>query len=124
MMHMEELAIPRPRSRAPARTGAALPPYERRPTCDSRIQRWRDDALRDHAAFVWSRPGFGSSFGRTGFSRHRGRALITVPELAADALGAYLAEHMNRRFRSTDAGLAEALPSAARLALDCIGNSD
>src|SRR6202158_2875674 len=50
--------------------------------------------------------------------------MITVPELAADALGSYLAEHMNRRFGSTDASLTELIPSAARLALDCIGNSD
>jgi hypothetical protein len=50
--------------------------------------------------------------------------LITVPELAAEALGSYLADHMNRRFGSTEASLAELIPSAARLALDCIGNSD
>jgi hypothetical protein len=50
--------------------------------------------------------------------------LITVPELAAEALGSYLADHMNRRFGSTEASLAELIPSAAKLALDCIGNSD
>ena len=50
--------------------------------------------------------------------------MITVPELAAEALGSYLADHMNRRFGSTEASLAELIPSAARLALDCIGNSD
>jgi len=50
--------------------------------------------------------------------------LITVPELAAEALGSYLAEHLNRRFGSTDASLTELIPSVARLALDCIGNSD
>jgi hypothetical protein len=50
--------------------------------------------------------------------------LITVPELAAEALGSYLAEHMARRFGSTQASLTELIPSAARLALDCIGNSD
>jgi hypothetical protein len=44
--------------------------------------------------------------------------------MAADALGSYLAEHMSRRFRATDAVLTELVPSAARLALDCIGNSD
>lgn len=53
-----------------------------------------------------------------------GLSLITVPELAAEALGSYLAEHMNRTFGSTEAGLTELIPSAARLALDCIGNSD
>jgi hypothetical protein len=50
--------------------------------------------------------------------------VITVPELAAEALGSFLADHMTRRFGATDASLTEAIPSAARLALDCIGNSD
>ncbi|MFZ1153015.1 MAG: metal-dependent phosphohydrolase [Xanthobacteraceae bacterium] len=50
--------------------------------------------------------------------------MITVPELAADALGSFLADHMTRRFGSTDVGLTEVISSAARLALDCIGNSD
>jgi hypothetical protein len=50
--------------------------------------------------------------------------LITIPELAAEALGSYLAEHMSRRFGSTHAELTELIPSAARLALECIGNSD
>jgi hypothetical protein len=53
-----------------------------------------------------------------------GYSVITVPELAAEALGSYLAEHMNRRFGSTEASLTELIPSAARLALECIGNSD
>ena len=50
--------------------------------------------------------------------------MITVPELAAEALGSYLAEHMDRRLGSTEARLTELIPSAARLAIDCIGNSD
>ena len=50
--------------------------------------------------------------------------MITVPELAADALGSFLADHMTRRFGSTDVGLTEVISSAARFALDCIGNSD
>jgi len=50
--------------------------------------------------------------------------MITVPELAAEALGSYLGEHMGRRFGSTDADLIEIVQSAARLAIDCIGNSD
>ena len=50
--------------------------------------------------------------------------MITVPELAAEALGSYLAEHLGRRFGSTDADLIELIQSAARLAVDCIGNSD
>ena len=50
--------------------------------------------------------------------------MITIPELAAETLGSYLAEHMGRRFGSTDARLVEIVQSAARLAIDCIGNSD
>ena len=50
--------------------------------------------------------------------------MITLPELAAEALGSYLAEQLTRRFGSTDGGLTELIPSLSRLALDCIGNSD
>src|SRR3984957_11355424 len=50
--------------------------------------------------------------------------MITVPELAAEALGSFLTAHMGRRFGSAHANLIEALQSAARLALECIGNSD
>ncbi len=50
--------------------------------------------------------------------------MITVPELAAEALGSCLATDMTRRFGSSHAHLAELIPSIARLALECIGNSD
>jgi hypothetical protein len=50
--------------------------------------------------------------------------LITVPELAAEALGSFLADHLRQRFGSTQAGLAELIPSVARTSLECIGNSD
>src|SRR6478672_12296144 len=50
--------------------------------------------------------------------------MITVPELASEALGSYLSAHLSRRFRSTEARLTELIPSVARLALECIGNSD
>jgi len=50
--------------------------------------------------------------------------MITVPELAAEALGSFLATDMNRRFGSSHARLTELIPSVARLALECIGNSD
>jgi hypothetical protein len=53
-----------------------------------------------------------------------GAVVITVPELAAEALGSFLADHMTRRFGPTDASLTEVIPLAARLALECIGNSD
>jgi hypothetical protein len=50
--------------------------------------------------------------------------MITVPELSAEALGSFLTSHLGRRFSSTEAELAELVPSVARLALECIGNSD
>src|SRR5215467_3805746 len=51
-------------------------------------------------------------------------AMFTIPELTANALGSYLAERMRVRFASTDAGLIERVESAAKLAIECIGNSD
>jgi hypothetical protein len=56
--------------------------------------------------------------------RAKGGAMFTIPELAAEALGNHLGEHMTRRFGSTDGTLIELVQSAARLSLDCIGNSD
>lgn len=50
--------------------------------------------------------------------------MITVPGLASEALGSFLAEHISRRFSSTQPRLAQLVPSIARLAIDCIGNSD
>ena len=50
--------------------------------------------------------------------------MITVPELTAEALGSFLASDMKRMFESSHARLTELVPSAARLALECIGNSD
>jgi hypothetical protein len=50
--------------------------------------------------------------------------MMTLPELAADALGTFLAADMKDRFGSSHARLAELIPFAARLALECIGNSD
>jgi hypothetical protein len=52
------------------------------------------------------------------------RAMITLPEMAAEALGAFLASDVKDRFGSSHARLAEIIPYAARLALECIGNSD
>ena len=50
--------------------------------------------------------------------------MITVPELAAEGLSSFLHEHMSRRFSTTHADLTELVPSVARLAIECIGNSD
>jgi hypothetical protein len=57
-------------------------------------------------------------------TRRSGVAMITVPELAADALGEFLANYMRRRFGSSQAPLVEMVPSIARIAIECIGNSD
>jgi hypothetical protein len=50
--------------------------------------------------------------------------MITVPELAADALGEFLATYMRRRFGTSQEHLVEMVPSIARIAIECIGNSD
>jgi hypothetical protein len=50
--------------------------------------------------------------------------MITLPGLAAGALGSFLANDMRDRFGGSHVRLAELVPSAARLALECIGNSD
>jgi hypothetical protein len=47
--------------------------------------------------------------------------MITVPELAAEALGSFLASDMDHR---SDARLNKLVPATARLAIECIGNSD
>jgi hypothetical protein len=50
--------------------------------------------------------------------------MLTVPELAADALGDFLGAYMRRRFGSLQTHLVEMVPSIARIAIECIGNSD
>jgi hypothetical protein len=50
--------------------------------------------------------------------------MMTVPELAADALEEFLSCYMRRRFGSSQTNLVEMVPAAARIALECIGNSD
>ncbi len=50
--------------------------------------------------------------------------MITIPELAAESLSSFLLSDMKRVFGSSHARLAELVPSIARLALECIGNSD
>jgi len=50
--------------------------------------------------------------------------MMTLPELAADALEDFLGSFMRRRFGSSQTPLAEFVPNAARIALECIGNSD
>jgi hypothetical protein len=50
--------------------------------------------------------------------------MITLPQLAAEALGSFLAADMKDRFGCSHARLTEIIPFAARLTLECIGNSD
>src|SRR6202012_2699766 len=53
-----------------------------------------------------------------------GVQMITIPELVAQALGSFLTSDTKSRFGSSHARLVEVVPFAARLTLDCIGNSD
>jgi hypothetical protein len=50
--------------------------------------------------------------------------MITIPELVSQALGRFLTAETKGRFGASHAGLTELLPFAARLTLECIGNSD
>jgi hypothetical protein len=50
--------------------------------------------------------------------------MITIPELLAQTLSSFLTSDTRDRFGSSHARLAEVLPFAARLTLECIGNSD
>jgi hypothetical protein len=53
-----------------------------------------------------------------------GVQMITIPELVAQALASFLTSDTRDRFGSSQARLAEVLPFAAKLTLECIGNSD
>jgi len=53
-----------------------------------------------------------------------GDPMITIPELVAQALGTFLASETRGRFGASNARLGEFLPYAAKLTLECIGNSD
>jgi hypothetical protein len=50
--------------------------------------------------------------------------MITIPQVMAQTLGAFLATETRGRFGSSHGNLADFLPYAARLTLECIGNSD
>jgi hypothetical protein len=51
-------------------------------------------------------------------------SMMTLPELAVDALEEFLRSYMRRRFGSSQTRLVEIVPAAARVVLECIGNSD
>jgi hypothetical protein len=53
-----------------------------------------------------------------------GCEMITIPELVSQALGTFLTAETKGRFGTSHAGLTELLPFAAKLTLECIGNSD
>jgi hypothetical protein len=50
--------------------------------------------------------------------------MITVPELAAEALGSVLTGHFSTHWGSARTDLMQLVSSVARLSLECIGNSD
>lgn len=50
--------------------------------------------------------------------------MVTIPELVSQSLGSFLTEQTRGMFASSHASLTELLPFAARLTLECIGNSD
>src|SRR5258705_8998347 len=50
--------------------------------------------------------------------------MITIPELVSQSLGSFLTLQTKGMFASSHARLTELLPFAAKLALECIGNSD
>jgi hypothetical protein len=50
--------------------------------------------------------------------------MITIPELVSQALASFLTSETKGRFGSSQAGLIELVPFAAKLTLECIGNSD
>src|SRR5246500_2415676 len=54
----------------------------------------------------------------------RNLIMITIPERTAEALGTFLTSETKGRFGASHASLPELLPFAAKIALECIGNSD
>ena len=50
--------------------------------------------------------------------------MITMPELVSQSLGSFLTLQTKGMFASSHASLTELLPYAAKLTLECIGNSD
>jgi hypothetical protein len=50
--------------------------------------------------------------------------MMTLPELAADALERFLGDYMRRYYGSSQGPFVEVVTGAARLAMECIGTSD
>jgi hypothetical protein len=53
-----------------------------------------------------------------------GGEMITIPQLTAQALGSFLLQETEGRFGSSHSELTDLLPFAAKLTMECIGNSD
>src|SRR5215469_5629860 len=51
-------------------------------------------------------------------------SMMTLPELAADALEQFLRDYMHRRYSSSQGHYVEIVTGAARAAMECIGTSD
>ena len=64
--------------------------------------------------------------GTSGVDANRAGAapMITLPELAVKALDEFIGSYMRRRFGTSQTTLVEIVPNGARIALECIGNSD
>ena len=56
--------------------------------------------------------------------RSGAESMMTLPDLAADALEEFLRSYMRQRFGPSQTNLVDMVPAAARIALECIGNSD
>jgi hypothetical protein len=70
-----------------------------------------------------------TEYRRTGFCHTTAQAetvieMITIPELVSQSLGSFLTRQTKGLFASSHASLTELLPFAAKLTLECIGNSD
>jgi hypothetical protein len=50
--------------------------------------------------------------------------MITLPELAVKALDEFVGSYIRRRFGASQSALVDIVPNGARIALECIGNSD
>src|ERR1700744_1024279 len=50
--------------------------------------------------------------------------MITLPELAVKSLEKFLGTYMRHRFGTSQTPLVDIVPTGARMALECIGNSD
>src|SRR5215831_4663251 len=50
--------------------------------------------------------------------------MMTLPELASDALANFLGSYLRDKFGSFATIFVDIVPGAARLAMECIGNSD